>query len=98
MSASINTLAGTIFEDFIIPSWGPISDKRSSYILKLLVVIIGFVCVGLVFVVENLGGVVELSISLNGITHGPLLGIFTLGMMFRSANTKVRTLYLFDGQ
>lgn len=57
--------------------------------MKLLVVILGVICVALVFVVEKLGTVLEISISLGAITGGPVLGLFTMGMLFPFANTKV---------
>lgn len=43
---------------------------------------------GLVFIVEHLGAVFHLAIALSGVTAGSLLGIFTLGMVSRKANTK----------
>ncbi|KAF2883309.1 hypothetical protein ILUMI_22869 [Ignelater luminosus] len=89
MSTSINTLAGTIYEDFIrsrMPT--DTSEKTASNIMKLIAVITGLISVALVFIVEKLGGVLEVSLSLHGITAGPLLGLFTLGMLFPSANTK----------
>jgi Na+/proline symporter len=41
----------------------------------------GCVCFGLVFVVERLGGVFSIGIALSGISSGPLLGLFTMGMV-----------------
>lgn len=65
------------------------SELKSSNIMKATVVIMGFICVCLVFIVEKLGSVLELSIRLGAVTNGPLLGLFTLGMIFPSANAKV---------
>ncbi|RZB40467.1 SSF domain containing protein, partial [Asbolus verrucosus] len=89
LSANLNCLAGTMYEDFILKFTGPgISDKTSSYILKLIVVIIGVICTALVFVLEHLGGILPLAISLGGMTAGPLLGMFTLGVLFPKASSK----------
>lgn len=90
MSANLNTLAGTIYEDFILPhfEWAK-SDKAASNIMKGLVVINGTVCVILIFLVEKLGSVLQISLSFSGMTAGPILGLFTLGMLFRKANAKV---------
>ncbi|KAJ6647887.1 Sodium-coupled monocarboxylate transporter 2 [Pseudolycoriella hygida] len=41
----------------------------------------------LVFVVEKLGPVFQVTLALNGITTGALLGLFTMGILFRKANT-----------
>lgn len=90
MSSGLNTLAGTIYEDFISPFMpSSTTEKRASDLMKILVMLLGALCTLLVFVVEKLGGIIQLSYSLSGITAGPLLGIFALGMLFPAANTKV---------
>lgn len=90
MSANLNTLAGTIYEDFVHPhfEWAR-SDRAASNIMKALVVINGTICVILIFLVEKLGSVLQISLSFTGMTAGPILGLFTLGMLFRRANAKV---------
>lgn len=62
--------------------------------MKYIVVIIGCFCLALVMVIEKLGGVLDISLSFYGMTAGPLLGLFTLGMIFRSANSKVHQTFL----
>lgn len=90
LSANLNTLAGTIYEDFFEPHISKeTSEKRAGTIMKLMVVVIGCFCLALVLVIERLGGVLDISLSFHGMTAGPLLGLFTLGMLFRSANSKV---------
>lgn len=42
--------------------------------------IIGFISVAMIFVIEHLGTVLEMSYSIRGAVDGPLLGIFFLGM------------------
>ncbi|RZC35085.1 sodium-coupled monocarboxylate transporter 1-like [Asbolus verrucosus] len=50
LSASLNCLAGTMYEDFVLKFIGPsINDKTSSYILKLIVIIIGGALYGSIF-------------------------------------------------
>lgn len=83
-------MAGTIYEDFVHKIIGKdIGEKTASNILKLIVIIIGIVSTILVFVIENLGGLLPLAISLQGVTNGPLLGMFTIGVLFPRANAKV---------
>lgn len=89
LSASLNCLAGTMYEDFISKIIGHVEEKTTTYILKLLVVITGVVCTALVFVIEHLGGILPLAISLGGVTAGPLLGMFTLGILFPRVTSKV---------
>ncbi|XP_076751553.1 sodium-coupled monocarboxylate transporter 1 [Xylocopa sonorina] len=90
MSANLNTVAGTIYEDFIDP-WVPDSDKKekiAANIMKVTVVIIGFICIALVFAVDQLGDIFRASLTLHGITSGAMVGIFTLGMLVPWATSK----------
>jgi sodium-coupled monocarboxylate transporter 8/12 len=52
LSAFLNCVAGTLYEDFVLKVTGPIDDdKRAAYILKFLVCIVGVLCTLLVFIV-----------------------------------------------
>lgn len=88
----MNALSGTIYQDFVsrfVPK--NITDEQVSKILKGIVIVIGVTSTTMVLVVEKLGGILPLSIAFAGITAGPLLGLFALGMLFPSANAKVGT-------
>ncbi|CAK9805709.1 Sodium-coupled monocarboxylate transporter 2 [Anthophora quadrimaculata] len=90
MSANLNTVAGTIYEDFIHP-WLPESNNkehRAANIMKATVVAVGLICVALVFLVDRLGDIFQASLTLHGITAGSMLGIFTLGMLVPWATSK----------
>lgn len=82
-------MTGVIFEDLVKPRMKkPLTESQASLLMKIIVVIIGSICVGLVFVVEKMGALIQASGSLGAITAGPLLGIFSLGMFFPIANSK----------
>lgn len=87
----LNTLAGQIFEDFVQPSLKKktLAEETKSNIIKLIVVVIGLISFGMVFVVENLSGVMELQMALNGFATGPTLAIFTMGIYVPFANSDV---------
>lgn len=90
MSAGLNTVAGTIYEDFI-DRWIPESndkENKAANIMKVMVVILGILCLGMVFVVDRLGDIFQLSHAMGGITSGTLLGLFSLGMLVPWATTK----------
>lgn len=89
MSSILNTLAGTTFDDFIRPRYPEMSEKFASNVMKIIVIFVGFVTIGLVFVVEHLGTAFELSLTIQGINVGISFAIFTFGMFCRSGNTKV---------
>ncbi|XP_069699546.1 sodium-coupled monocarboxylate transporter 2-like isoform X2 [Periplaneta americana] len=89
MSSCLNCLAATIYEDFVRPNLkGDESEQRAGWIMKTIVLVVGAISVLLVFVVEQLGGVLEISYSAQGITCGALLGLFSLGIFFPWANAK----------
>lgn len=60
MSAQINTVSGTIYEDFIVKMMGiTVTDLTASVIMKCIAVVSGCVCVILVFVVEKMNGILQ---------------------------------------
>lgn len=88
MSTGLNTLAGTIYEDFLRHQFPNTSEKRVSDVMKFLVVVLGMLILSLVFIVERMGQVFRISIAISGLTAGALLGLFTIGMLSRFVNTK----------
>ncbi|XP_011639285.1 sodium-coupled monocarboxylate transporter 1-like isoform X2 [Pogonomyrmex barbatus] len=90
MSASLNTMSGTIYEDFINPLIpdSPRKEVMAANIMKSIVVITGAISVGLVFLVERLGPVFQIALSMRGVTDGPSLGLFLLGILVPWANAK----------
>lgn len=91
MSAVLNTLSGTLYTDFIekcLPM--KVSDERASTHMKMVSLVIGAFSIAMIFVVEHLGGVLQVAISFMGITAGASNGLFILGMFFPWANSIVR--------
>lgn len=91
MSAHLNCVSATIYEDFIV-KFVPTSTTEqtaSSNVLKLIVLIAGVVCALLVYVVEHLGGILPLTIAFIGVCAGPSLGLFSLGILVPRCNSKV---------
>lgn len=93
MSGNLNSLAGTIYTDFLRMPLARKGIVNDGFILKMLVVIIGVISTLLVYIVENMGGMLSLAIGLGSVAHGPLLGMFFLGMFFPRANSKVSNFY-----
>lgn len=88
VSSAVNSLAAVLLEDFVRPFCisQKTYDKHASLILKILAFSFGILCVLLTGVVEQLGGVLQASFMIFGVVGGPLLGVFTLGMLCRTAN------------
>lgn len=66
-----------------------LTEKRTTLISKLLALFYGSLCVGMAFVAQSLGGVLQASLTIFGVVGGPLFGTFTLGMFFWISNQVV---------
>jgi Na+/proline symporter len=60
MSTGLNSMAAVVLED-LYKTWftHQPSPRQSNILMKMVVVVMGAVCVGLVFVVEKLGTVLQ---------------------------------------
>ncbi|CAH1367562.1 unnamed protein product [Tenebrio molitor] len=89
ISSELNSLSGVIYKDFISNlCTRQFTEKSAVLILKLIVVIEGIFCNSLVLLVAHLEELIPLTIRLSGIVQGPLLGLFTLGVLFPKVNSK----------
>lgn len=69
LSTGLNTVAGTIYKDFLESSFSTQpSEKQASFILKTIVVLFGMTCVLLVFVFEKLGFLLEVFVVISNLT------------------------------
>uniref|UniRef100_A0A182S9J8 Sodium/solute symporter n=1 Tax=Anopheles maculatus TaxID=74869 RepID=A0A182S9J8_9DIPT len=82
LSTCLNSMSAVILEDFVKPFvHKPLSQRTINWIMRSVVVGVGALCAALVFVVEKMGTVLQLTMSLEAITNGPLLGTFTIGIL-----------------
>jgi len=84
VSSAINSLAAVTLEDYIRPCFKTISDPSVAILVKVLAMLFGGLCIGLAFLADLLGtGVLQASLTIFGVVGGPLLGLFTLGVIFK---------------
>ncbi|KAF2897368.1 hypothetical protein ILUMI_08807, partial [Ignelater luminosus] len=89
VSTFLNAVSGTIYRDFVEPFMPTTtSERKASNILKLITLIVGLISTGLIFLVEKVGSILRLAITACGITAGPVLGVFTMGMLLPIVNRK----------
>uniref|UniRef100_A0A8B9PDT3 Solute carrier family 5 member 12 n=1 Tax=Apteryx owenii TaxID=8824 RepID=A0A8B9PDT3_APTOW len=88
VAASINALATVTFEDLVKKFFPDISEKRSTWVSKSLCVLFGALCTAMAAAASLLGGVVQASLTIHGMCGGPMLGLFTLGIIFPCVNWK----------
>lgn len=81
LSSCLNSLSAMVLEDFLKPNFEErISDKTSGIILRSTVIFFGVLSYALVHVVQLLGSVLQLSISVIGASLGNLFGMFLIGL------------------
>ncbi|XP_077790998.1 sodium-coupled monocarboxylate transporter 1-like isoform X2 [Podarcis muralis] len=85
VSSSINALAAVTIEDLIRPYF-KMSDTSMSWISIGMNLLFGAVCLAMAGVASKMGGLLQAALSIFGILGGPLLGIFSLGMLLPFAN------------
>jgi len=94
LSTCLNSMSAVVLEDFVKPYVKkPLSSSAINWIMRLVVVGVGALCVCLVYVVEHMGTVLQLTMSLEAITNGPLFGIFTIGLFLPWINGNVSLKY-----
>ncbi|CAG0915498.1 unnamed protein product [Notodromas monacha] len=90
ISSGVNALAAVAVQDFIKPflfAKNPLSERTMARISLALSLAFGCASIALAYAARALGGVLAASFTVFGVVGGPLLGLFTLGMFFRFANS-----------
>ncbi|XP_019947730.2 sodium-coupled monocarboxylate transporter 1-like [Paralichthys olivaceus] len=87
VSSSINALAAVTVEDLIKP-YTNMSEKHLARSSKGLSLVYGALCIGMAGLASLMGGILQAAVSIFGIIGGPLLGLFTLGILCPFANSK----------
>lgn len=92
-------MSATIYGDFV-ENFMPASttEQTASNVLKLIVMIAGVTCAGLVYIVEHMGGILPLAVAFMGVCAGPSLGLFSLGILVPRCNSKVTDRYVLLGK
>lgn len=84
----LNTLAGTLYKDFLEGRLSKKPDeRRASVILKLLTLGMGCGIILMVFVIEKMGSILEVALTVTSLTTGAIFGMFLLGLFVPWAET-----------
>ncbi|XP_069547161.1 sodium-coupled monocarboxylate transporter 1 [Brachyistius frenatus] len=87
VSSSINALVAVTMEDFILPVYKNLTEKQVSWMNMGLSVFFGALCIGMAGVASVMGSILQAALSIFGMISGPLLGLYLLGMLFRTPNS-----------
>ena len=90
LSTALNSAAAVVLEDF----WKPhvkheLTERKTAFIMRATVFILGIISVALVSVVQKLGGVLQLGMSVSAASFGPLFGLFFIGFFLPWIKAKV---------
>ncbi|XP_066490584.1 sodium-coupled monocarboxylate transporter 1-like [Tiliqua scincoides] len=86
VSSSINALAAVTVEDLIKPYFKSLTERKLSWISMGMSLFYGGVCIAMAAVASLLGALLQAALSIFGMVGGPLLGLFSLGILFPFAN------------
>ncbi|XP_029046788.2 putative sodium-dependent multivitamin transporter [Osmia bicornis bicornis] len=91
ISAALNSLAAVTLEDYLKPVYRKCCAKEfsattSTTLAKILAFLYGILSIALAFLAQLLGGVLQAGLTIFGVVGGPLLGLFTLGMLTETAS------------
>ncbi|XP_016423949.1 sodium-coupled monocarboxylate transporter 2 [Sinocyclocheilus rhinocerous] len=89
VAASINALATVTYEDFVSQCFRDLSNRAANWISKALCVVFGVACTTMAVAASYMGGIVQAALSIHGMCGGPMLGLFSLGILFPVTNIKV---------
>ncbi|TRY90855.1 hypothetical protein DNTS_020879 [Danionella cerebrum] len=87
VSSSVNALAAVTIADLMQPYLN-LSEGQLSYASKGMSLFYGAVCIGMAGLASLMGGMLQAAISIVGVVGGPLLGLFSLAILFPCANSK----------
>lgn len=93
ISAALNSLAAVTLQDYVRPTYKKIkgqtfTEKQNTRASKILACLYGFLCIGMAFLAQLLGGILQAALTIFGVVGGPLLGLFSLGMLNTRPNQK----------
>ncbi|ETN60334.1 sodium/solute symporter [Anopheles darlingi] len=93
VSAALNSLAAVTLEDYLKPLYmkikkEPLPDLQSSFPSKVMAFIYGLICIAVAFLAQNMGGVLQASLTIFGVVGGPLFALFSMGMFTTRANQR----------
>lgn len=87
VAAALNSLSAVTSQDIIATGLKiKLNPEKSVQYAKWLSLGYGLLSFLLVFLVEQTGGILQATLTLNGLIGGVTLGLFSLGIFFKSSN------------
>nr|XP_002130613.2 sodium-coupled monocarboxylate transporter 2-like [Ciona intestinalis] len=86
VSTAITALASVTVHDFLKPIF-PWTEKTYAYISMGLVIFYGLLLILFAYLASKLGAILQAAISILGLLGGPLVGLFSIGILFPFVNS-----------
>ncbi|XP_050069210.1 sodium-coupled monocarboxylate transporter 1-like [Anopheles maculipalpis] len=87
LSSALNALSAITLEDFFKPyRKKPLTENQTRYIMQGSVLVFGILSVLLSLLVEHLGTVMQLAMTLSSASGGSLFGLFVMGILMPWVN------------
>ncbi|RWS11142.1 hypothetical protein B4U79_10977, partial [Dinothrombium tinctorium] len=86
ISSGVNSMSAITLEDFLKPFLHNLTERKATILTKFFSFLYGITIIALIAIVSQMGNVLQAGIQIFGILASPILGLFTLGIFFPSAN------------
>uniref|UniRef100_A0A131XL39 Putative sodium/solute symporter n=1 Tax=Hyalomma excavatum TaxID=257692 RepID=A0A131XL39_9ACAR len=87
LSSGFNSLAAVTWEDFLVRHLS-LTPRQEAYVTKVVAATYGLLTVGLAFVAGTVGSILKAAFAMSGALSGPLLAVFTMGLLLPLSNKK----------
>ncbi|KAF2899841.1 hypothetical protein ILUMI_06345 [Ignelater luminosus] len=88
LSVILNSTSAVVLEDFVKGCLRiQIQERTATYLVKIVVLTLGAMSIGFLFIVEHMGGILVGATSLSAIAASTTFGVFTLGMIIPWSNS-----------
>lgn len=95
MSASLHSISGVIYNDYIRPrKWFAHTDPNANLTMRLIIFTMGTFCALCGIIVERFESIFQIVTTVAGMFTGAVFGVFTLGMLYPWANNQVNSFVL----
>lgn len=97
VSANMHAMSGIIYSDYIRSlKLFKHNDRNANRSMRITIAVLGMMCAGGSFLVENFRSIFQLMGTIAGTVTGAKFGVFTLGMLYPWANQKVMHRIFFE--
>ncbi|XP_077482936.1 sodium-coupled monocarboxylate transporter 1-like [Amblyomma americanum] len=87
LSSGFNSLAAVTWEDLLVRHIS-LTPRQEAYVTKIIAALYGLLTIGLAFVAGTVGSILKAAFAMSGALSGPLLGVFTMGLLIPPCNKK----------